>query len=237
MGSMLFARVFTFTLLTTTVACGGAVQGTLFDDAGTTPDSGHPDGGTIDANPDQISPPPDAKPPVRVPENHRPSVPVCSPDRAPGVDLGDDDGPTKQPGDACATDADCTDGMNGRCTYVSGFGPVMVCTYDECFTDSDCGAGYACACGGVGATGRRYGADECVRGNCNIDSDCGDNYCSPALDMNGCELGPGGFYCHTPSDACIDDGDCTPNERCNYDPTSARWTCAPITMCASEGTH
>jgi len=44
---------------------------------------------------------------------------------------------------ACHTDADCTEGQNGRCIRISnhgGMGPSLEatgCTYDRCFVDAD----------------------------------------------------------------------------------------------------
>jgi hypothetical protein len=86
-------------------------------------------------------------------------------------------------------------------------------------------------------------------GDCRIDADCGPGgYCSPsqvgvlcscpspALCPPGthCEPGPctcddacgHAYYCHTSSDACIDDSDCSQGATCNYDTVEKHWTCA-----------
>jgi hypothetical protein len=73
----------------------------------------------------------------------------------------------------------------------------------------------------------------CVQGNCRVDSDCGPGYCSPSVDSNGC-TGLVGYYCHTPSDECIDDADCSMKNGpmgCMYSTAQGRWTCQTIALC------
>ena len=125
----------------------------------------------------------------------------------------------------CGTDSDCTAGTNGRCG--NGGGPAGCwCSYDECATDSDCPAGKTCACHGSPYT---YGAGNvCVPGNCRVDSDCGSGgSCSPSAQTLCGDAGSYclGYYCHTPSDECVNDADCASGLTCVYSATAAHWTC------------
>jgi hypothetical protein len=138
---------------------------------------------------------------------------------------------TPQPGH-CFVDSDCAGaGLNARCIR-DGHGPAScVCTFDACIYDSACPAGQICACRedkymfGRGNT--------CVPSNCRVDSDCGPgSWCSPTL-ASGCG-GIGGYYCHTPSDECTTDCECTmsdPSLYCAYDTTRGRWSCQPLPAC------
>lgn len=72
----------------------------------------------------------------------------------------------------------------------------------------------------------------CLAGNCRTDSDCANGgYCSPTLGQCGNYTGVIGYYCHTPSDECTDDSDCTGNPTsgpgyCMYSPEVAHWLCS-----------
>lgn len=132
-------------------------------------------------------------------------------------------------GGECETDADCVDGVNGRCSIRFH---ATECTYDECFTDADCRPGYRCACDA--GTQR---ANLCLPDHCDScpDSDCAVSW--------GCE-GPGNhppygamaLECHTPEDQCRTDADCGLREFCTRgpslpcDPTFSRWQCLAV-MC------
>jgi hypothetical protein len=62
-----------------------------------------------------------------------------------------------------------------------------------------------CACEG----GARADNNACLSGNCRTDADCGNaGYCSPTLGPCGNYAGVTSYYCHTPQDECLDDGDC-----------------------------
>lgn len=124
----------------------------------------------------------------------------------------------------CQSDADCTKGKNGRCTY----GPSLssVCSYDECVADADCGAG-ACDCRNEAFSG----ANVCFRGNCVVDADCGGGFCSPsgtALTSNcrsNVPAGAFGFFCHSAADRCIDDADCGEGSSCLFLPDVGHFAC------------
>lgn len=132
-------------------------------------------------------------------------------------------------GISCAADSDCTSGTNGRCNMNIGGAAFCRCTYDTCVHDTDCATGETCACHGA-----TYHADgnECIAGNCRTDADCGANgFCSPTI--GGCGS-LAGYYCHTASDTCVDDTDCTSGgglQACEYVSASARWECVDRLFC------
>lgn len=166
----------------------------------------------------------------REPAVHRTAGATCDSERPTG-----DAAPPEAFG-TCTSDADCTDGANGRCNGSRG---GWRCTYDECFADADCDGASACECenGGLSA-----GANTCLPGNCRTDADCASGFCSPTLgpcgtyDPTGSEranTSPAGYYCHTPEDECVDDSDCRDGDAgalgapyCAFDPVEARWLCA-----------
>jgi hypothetical protein len=155
----------------------------------------------------------------RVPASHRPAGSACPPARGPGAlssacsyDAG---APL-----ACHKDADCTAGKNGRCLPTPGVACAPACSYDTCFSDADC-PGTPCDCR---ASASDSAANVCLPGGCAVDSDCGPGgYCSPSGLTSGCGLG---YFCHTPSDACVDSADCPSTEGCSYDTHALAWSCA-----------
>jgi hypothetical protein len=115
----------------------------------------------------------------------------------------------------CMKNEDCKAGKNGTC--VGDIVHGSRCAYDTCAIDSDCAAMHACACGANG------GRSICVGSNCLVDADCGPSgFCSPSPDASG--RGVIGYFCHAPSDACINDSDCPQMfDQCGY--VSGAWTC------------
>lgn len=152
------------------------------------------------------------------PESHREVAMMCDDVREPSLTMAD---PNQQVGGGeCGSDADCTDGDNGRCIQGRG----QFCTYDTCYADSDCGTG-VCECG------QGVGNNHCVsQGNCQVDTDCsGGQFCSPSLGSCGPYGGVVGYFCHTPEDECVNDSDCTgssPDAHCSFNEESDRWTCS-----------
>lgn len=152
---------------------------------------------------------------------HRASAVACDPNRKrePGnIIAGAPQGLAR-----CLSDAECTAGMNGRCSRFFGY---QACTYDECFADSDCPDGSLCAC-----DGGTQGTNACVAGNCLIDSDCGPGaYCSPSYSICGRARGAHGYYCHTCQDTCTNVSECPlqagPYNSCEYIPTDNTWGCS-----------
>ena len=126
----------------------------------------------------------------------------------------------------CKVHADCTARPNGRCIAFDTIPPTerggTRCVYSSCNLDTDCAAGNACECGPI--------ANTCMPGNCRVDGDCKSGYCSPSFDE--CGGGINGYWCHAPTDECIDDGDCDATHfktHCVADPVTARWTCPSLT--------
>jgi hypothetical protein len=166
----------------------------------------------------------------RVPDNHRASEVQCT-QTAPAGNCPCT-GTCSTPGFACTVDSECVGRdarASGRC--ISFLGPAGCdCTYDSCAGDADCPSGQTCACHGSPYT---FGAgNACVPGNCRVDADCGTSgYCSPSPAMP-C-AGGGSFdyceglayYCHTPKDRCINDGDCAGGLGCVYSVSDGDWEC------------
>lgn len=157
-----------------------------------------------------------------VPERHRSAETMCDNSRAPG----NPPDPTDQ-GVSCMTDADCTDGANGRCGGNGHDG--WYCTYDECFADADCGMGATCECGG----GFRSDHNVCLSGACSTDADCGETgFCSPTQGSCGAYFGTIGYFCHTCDDECVNDSDCSNaagdpwGSYCAYDDGVGHWRCS-----------
>ena len=84
-----------------------------------------------------------------------------------------------------------------------------------------------CACGG----GFWSDNNVCLNdGNCRTDADCGEGgACSPTLGDCGDYAGVVAYYCHTPTDECVDDADCTGTAGrgyCAYNPAAGHWMCS-----------
>ncbi|MEI8259396.1 MAG: hypothetical protein WCJ30_27325, partial [Deltaproteobacteria bacterium] len=112
----------------------------------------------------------------------------------------------------------------------TGGARICRCSYDTCAHDTDCAAGETCACHG---TEYVTGGNSCMPGNCRVDGDCGaGGYCSPSQTTTGCG-GLGGYYCHTATDTCVDDGDCTGSgiQMCAYVTANHRWECVARLLC------
>jgi hypothetical protein len=163
----------------------------------------------------------------REPDVHRASPDACSRQEP----LKDQFEPG---GHGCKSDAECMR-PNAKLARCVGRGPRgNAPPYNECFTntcyaDSDCQASAhekaLCLCGGHGAGGSL--GNRCVRGNCRSDADCGaGGFCSPTYGIQSdfCSE-PEGFFCRTRSDECLDNADCSSDQRCNYDERAERWTC------------
>jgi hypothetical protein len=170
---------------------------------------------------DDVSPP--VEQPVAVepgsgePSSHRAAAEACDDVRPPGGANG-----TGGESDLnqCASDADCTDGANGRCDFSRG---GTICTYDECFSDEDCEVG-PCECGSS------YGVNRCMAGDCQVDADCGEGgFCSPSMGSCGNYSGTVAYWCRTPMDTCVEDSECVdPNVGagyCAYYPEVGYWAC------------
>jgi hypothetical protein len=163
---------------------------------------------------------------IRVPTVHRMTGATCSAERGPGFICAD--GPVTGPAQ-CASDSNCTAGMNGRCSSPEGPLPACTpfCSYDQCQSDADCPAHAPCECRDSPVSPE---ANLCVTGgNCAVDADCGPvGYCSPGSLEGLCDHPL--YFCHTPQDTCTDDRDCPPMptgvaQTCNYDAQAGHFAC------------
>jgi hypothetical protein len=222
------------------IGCGGSVTSAPppGDDAGPGIDSGHVTSSLPDAAADtstapdsSVANPTDAEPDTsllqgRVPLNHRPNDAQCLQPPSGGTCSHPE---TDASYFICAENSQCTKGTNGRCQ--DGLAALCWCAYDTCTDDSACSTGEVCAChGSPYADGA---GNTCVPGNCRVDADCGPaGYCSPAHGTGNCG-DVTGYYCHTPSDTCIDDTDCSNNGEtaCTWSSASSNWTCQEIIEC------
>lgn len=159
---------------------------------------------------------------LREPERHRAAAGTCETTRPPSM--------VDSTRGGCSSDADCTDGINGRCV---GSRFENVCSYDTCFADDECGSG-PCLCRGAAGGVGSFGANSCVGGQCQVDADCGPGgFCSPSLGDCGAYGGIVGYYCRTCEDECLNDADCTDDMGpfggpgyCAYNPAVGHWACS-----------
>jgi hypothetical protein len=100
-------------------------------------------------------------------------------------------------------------------------------TTGMCMRDSDCGSGHVCACAGTAYASLM---NTCVTSNCVIDADCGSGgWCSPSETEGGACAWLAGYFCHTPSDTCINDSECVGSPgpaHCIYD--TGAWHCGHL---------
>jgi hypothetical protein len=166
-----------------------------------------------------------------VPLLHR-AMPSCCPTQRGPAPLTQPYGPGVA--STCASDSQCTSGADGRCFPFEGLVGPGGCSYDACFADSDC-AGAPCVCR---SSASDVAANVCAPGgNCTLDSDCGSGgFCSPSQLCYGARA----YYCHTASDACINDADCPAvdagngcpvPQNCVYDPQAQHWSCSQQACC------
>ena len=213
--------------LATLVACGGSTDTSAGDSGASGDASGGGDGsagsdaGTRDASDAALS---DGG--GRTPAHHRPDDSQCSQPASAG-------NCTLTGGGAqCTKDNQCTTGANGRCVQTMGGALTCFCTYDACVHDTDCATGKLCVCHGSAFTGGA--GNTCTDGNCRIDADCGAaKYCSPSHGTSGCG-GVTGYFCHTSSDQCTDDSDCSGgggSQVCAWSSANNRWTCQQQLLC------
>ena len=166
---------------------------------------------------------------TEVPMNHRTDDSQCATPPPAGTCT------MSSQGSACTADGQCTAGVNGRC-IMSTSGPVScACEYDACLQDTDCPSGELCVC--QGSAYRQAALNACVTSNCRVDSDCGPGgYCSPSLGngYDGCAGSIYGYFCHVPSDGCVNDADCSAmgtGNRCEWSPASGHWGCQTVGLC------
>lgn len=157
----------------------------------------------------------------------------------------------------CRSDAECTQGVSGRCVRAEGPTPAprhnllagpppprqeTVCLYDECRADADCGARGRCVCGGPARRNTCFPTDQCLSDRdcasgslCNCGDEGAPNQCreSTCRTDSDCAAGlpcaesQGGRYCRTPRDRCRADADCGGGRPCRYSRGERAWSCGP----------
>ena len=145
----------------------------------------------------------------------------------------------------CKTDAECTNGRDGRCVKNESGAyhglapspearrsnllagpmpppPKTLCVYDKCQTDKDCGSGMRCACG----DGKGQSRNQCVAvDTCLSDKDCGADAlcaCGTAPLPNSCRPGN-----------CRTDSECGAGFACEQYCRSARDACRKDADCTA----
>ena len=195
-----------------TTACGGTVFNNVPDDGGDDAGSDAPINDAPVSDTIIADSPKDVtvdSPLARTPMNHRPAPITCKP--SPSVGGCTFGGPGGGPPGACRVDSDCKAGTNGHCAAAAGGIATCACFYDECTHDSDCKGESVCACSD---SPYESISNSCApAGNCKVDADCGaGGFCSPSSGA-GCADSVTGYFCHTPSDECVDDSDCAEHAR------------------------
>lgn len=145
--------------------------------------------------------------------------------------------------EGCKSDAECTQGRDGRCVRAWGEGaevdapatdarranlfagpppppPRSKCVYDECTKDKDCPNGSRCACG----SGKGKDRNQCIRTDaCLVDGDCGEGklcHCGQNAAPNACQPGN-----------CRSDADCGNGFTCETYCHSAKDACRESSDC------
>jgi hypothetical protein len=203
--------------------CGGKSIGDFAPDAGTGGAAGSGASGGLGGKGGTAAVTP------RIPTDHRPESPSCV-----GVNYSPFEPYDPNPSSTCLHHADCTAGLNGKCTSAGGSrAGTYSCVYDQCTTDADCDPGKVCYCPDSSAAG-------CLTiGNCQTDADCGGgsySYCSPSRGTDCGGFHPiDGYHCHTASDSCIDNTDCQGTDYCDFDAYSGSWKCTAINSSCAIG--
>ena len=116
-------------------------------------------------------------------------------------------------------------GKNGRCRAVVDRVLRNECTYDACTSDADCKTGGPCECD-------LYRGNYCAAGNCKVDADCGaGGSCAESSSLECRGAREPSYYCRTPKDTCVDDGDCKPDHACVYSSQLGTFTCEEHPRC------
>jgi hypothetical protein len=166
---------------------------------------------------------------LAAPPSHRAQATACSTPGPANCDIGD-----AGAGASCSNDSDCA-APDGSFTWYT-FCLHGTCATDECITDSDCASNEVCNCASdSGYGGSVCHVNRCLPANCHVDADCGPGgFCTPSVGYCGGILG---FYCHKPTDPCLDPSvDChCPGlsvPACVYSPQGANWVCGEAAGCA-----
>lgn len=211
------------------LACGGATETPNTKDTASTPGGPSSSGGSA-TNAGRAADAPGAaasSPPAKtgVPDKVRATSVACTGTRPPAEQAD------PNPADTCTDDAECTSGLDGRCSYL--FSGHKSCTYSACRSDADCGGMAVCGCGlGIDK------ANVCLTNSeCRTSSDCAaGQYCVLSA-LPGVPIGDGsvtfygqawGYFCTTSQDRCRSESDCAsqPHDHsCVYYTTLKSWGC------------
>ncbi len=223
-----------FALVTLAVACGGKTAGDIIGGGGGGGGSGSDGGGSGADGGGGGGSDGGALP---APAKHRATAVACGASPVPPEPNISMTHFGPNPTFECKTNEECTKQKGGRCAIIEcgGFGgPACApqgtrCDYDACSSDLDCTNGGVCDCGtGEGGTNR------CLKSDCRTDAECGsDGYCSPTIAT--CSNLIEGYYCHSTSDTCRSDTDCTANfgQVCQY--TGNHFECGGGVCAAAAG--
>ena len=128
--------------------------------------------------------------------------------------------------DECSSDADCTSNVPCACRASDSDWTANTCaTQSNCRIDTDCGPGGYCSPSMVGSVCQCASQAFCQpgEGGCYETAPDGTTTQVACFCTGNCGHG---YFCHTPKDSCVDDGDCAPGMTCNYDLTSQSWMCS-----------
>jgi len=133
----------------------------------------------------------------------------------------------------CASDAECSDGPNGKCAHYEGFDLGGATTYCgcayPCSTDSECQDGTVCVCAGVVPSNNAW--PYCATAACTTDKDCPSGECGISAYNDGCGINVE-LACRAGDDPCRLDAECAEGYQCvtSYI-TPGEWACQ-TTNCA-----
>lgn len=137
--------------------------------------------------------------------------------------------------DECFQDSDCDGGVPCECRPSSASSAPNVCVGGgNCRVDSDCGPGGYCSPSVLEPLTSCPTSELCPDGG----AACYEGSTSatgtppgPGWTQVPCACGDAcghGYYCHTCSDTCIDDSDCTGAAACSYNTLRHRWECSAV---------
>jgi hypothetical protein len=127
--------------------------------------------------------------------------------------------------DQCTRDSDCPGDVPCACRSTSSDSAPNVCaTASNCRVDADCGAAGFCSPSLVNNPCQCFSESFCAPGS----SGCTATGVDGATKQVRCSCGGNcghGYFCHTPTDSCLDDSDCA-GGICTFDLNSQVWLCA-----------
>jgi hypothetical protein len=134
--------------------------------------------------------------------------------------------------DDCTQDSDCTANAPCACRASSSdTGPNTCATGSDCRVDADCGPGGFCSPSLVGSPCECISEIFCQADSGSSCSETGPDGVTKSVPCS-CDGNCGhGYFCHTPKDSCLNDGECA-SGTCNFDLKSKAWMCTGV-ICPS----